>query len=234
MITDESKLPFSFEGTSEELSLAMEKAFVLNKRVINKTINATKKLKLDNPELRIKKVRKQGGFKKVVEVRPFNRNHDGATKDELDRASHLVTNILKVSPEVTKSYSTNLKALTDEFTSFLVLQIAPYESAVEAALDDASETVRLMTGVEHASFDLGRAEGLIKRLTELKTLDWACDKLQISPDIRTLVLNEYFGSSNKRDNPADSLMRQLVNSSRKIQDEARGSARRQSAQLKTK
>jgi hypothetical protein len=184
----------SFEGTPDDLQLAMERSFTI--RGAAKKPSKPVPPPPPPPTLKVK-VRKNAK-KRVVKVNPFDRNRDGATDAELQRASHLITNVVEVDRATQRKYSKNLDLLTRQFRDFLLLEIAPYESALDAALDDAGESLRLITGVQSASFSLGRAEQLLKRLPELKTLDWVCKRLRIPADIRELVVQEYMGASNEK------------------------------------
>jgi hypothetical protein len=186
----------SFEGTPDDLQLAMERSFTIRGAAKKPSKPVPPAPAPAPPTLKVK-VRKNAK-KRVVKVNPFDRNRDGATDAELQRASHLITNVVEVDRATQRKYSRNLDLLTRQFRDFLLLEIAPYESALDAALDDAGESLRLITGVQSASFSLGRAEQLLKRLPELKTLDWVCKRLRIPADIRELVVQEYMGASNEK------------------------------------
>ncbi len=197
----------SFEGTPAQLQAAMERSFTIRPA---KSSKAKQTNKTDKEAKPLRVVVRSAKGKRVVAVKPFDRNRDGATDAELQRASHLITNVVEVEPATRRKYSKNLDLLTRQFRDFLLLEIAPYESALEAALDDAGESLRLITGVQSASFSLGRAEQLLKRLPELKTLDWVCKRLRIPADIRELIVQEYMGTSNeKRKQPPQSIQPQL-------------------------
>ena len=127
----------------------------------------------------------------------FDRNRDGATEAEIKRAAHLITNVTKVEPALQKRYAESLQSFTRDLTEFLLVEIAPYESALDSALDDAADMVSLITGSQNVSFSLGRADTLLRRLPELKTLDWVCNRLSVPADIRELVVNEYMGTNNE-------------------------------------
>lgn len=198
----------SFEGTPDDLQLAMERSFTIRSSTTKptatpptKTSKTEKADKTDKAAKPLRVVVRSAKGKRVVAVKPFDRNRDGATDAELQRASHLITNVVEVEPATRRKYSKNLDLLTRQFRDFLLLEIAPYESALDAALDDAGESLRLITGVQSASFSLGRAEQLLKRLPELKTLDWVCKRLRIPADIRELVVQEYMGTSNEKRKP---------------------------------
>lgn len=208
---------FNFAGTPADLIAAMEKSFVIPKR--KKKVTAKVKTKAKpavrrapelpvEPRHRIKRVVQASGTKRVKSVKPFDRNRDGATAGELQRAAHLITNVTEVSKEQRNAYNKSLQKLTRDLTDFLVIEIAPYESAIDAALDDAGDSVRIITGVQHASFSMGRADALLRRLPELKTLDWVCKRLAMPEDIRAVVINEYFGGE-KKEKPMDILLKHL-------------------------
>lgn len=210
---------FQFDGTPADLIAAMEKSFVVSKRKKKTKTAAKPKAKpavRRAPELpveprhRIKRVVQASGTKRVKSVKPFDRNRDGATEGELQRAAHLITNVTEVSREQRNAYNKSLQQLTRDLTDFLVVEIAPYESAIDAALDDAGDSVRIITGVQHASFSMGRADALLRRLPELKTLDWVCNRLAIPEDIRTLVINEYMGTNEKTSGNSNQHFKQLL------------------------
>jgi hypothetical protein len=203
---------FQFDGTPQDLMAAMEKSFVIPKKKKTKQTkpDKTKSKPVIPPGLAIKKVvRRKGSRKKVLAVKPFDRNRDGATTGELERAQHLITNVTAVSPEQRQAYAKSLQSLTRELTEFLLVEIAPYESAIDAALDDAADSVRIITGVQHASFSMGRADALLRRLPELKTLDWVCKRLTMPEDIRSLVINEYMGTNDKKSSNLTDFKQQL-------------------------
>lgn len=124
---------------------------------------------------------------------PLDRNQDGVTKEEIERAKHLIANVVEVDPKLKTAYTTNLNQITKDFTEFLLTTIAPYEGAIDTAMADAAESIQLITGTQSASFDLGRADTLLRRLPELMTLEWVCKRLTVSDDIRELLINEYMG-----------------------------------------
>lgn len=224
----------SFEGTPDDLQLAMERSFTIRSSTTKPNATPpTKTSKTDKTDKAAKPLRvvvRSAKGKRVVAVKPFDRNRDGATDAELQRASHLITNVVEVEPATRRKYSKNLDLLTRQFRDFLLLEIAPYESALDAALDDAGESLRLITGVQSASFSLGRAEQLLKRLPELKTLDWVCKRLRIPADIRAIVINEYFGGD-KKEKPIDVLLKYLGQTN-KPQDSRRGSFANKSSDSK--
>lgn len=162
-----------FNGTPEEMAQAMERAFVITPRVAKNVLKAT------------------------AATVAFDRNQLASTELEIDRASHLITNVIKVPEKLRKEFTTNLDRQTRELTAFLVTEIAPYESSIETALVDAAEIVSMITGAQSVSFSLGRSETLLRRLTELKTIDWVCNWYNIPADIRSMLLHEYMGPSGK-------------------------------------
>jgi hypothetical protein len=166
-----------FDGTPAQIALAMERAFVVTPRIAHKVLSASDPN--DNNE-------------------KFDRNRAGSTDLEIERASHIITNIITVPDKIRKDFVTNLDRQTRELTAFLVTEIAPYESSIETALADAGEMIGIITGAQSVSFDLGRAETLLRRLTELKTIDWVCTKYKIPNDIRLMLLNEYMGLGDKK------------------------------------
>lgn len=174
MLRDDSR-DLTFTGTPKQLETAMERAFTVIPRV---------KETPDNPVVPV--------------VTSFDRNRGGASETEIKRAAHLVTNVYKVSDAQVQKFSRALDAYTRELTDFLVNEIAPYESALESAIVDAGDTLRLITGLEQADFTFGRARTLMERMSELKLLDWACTRLSLSPDIRTLVLHDYMGIGHEK------------------------------------
>lgn len=162
-----------FNGTPEEMAQAMERAFVITPRVAKNVLKAT------------------------AATVAFDRNQLASTELEIDRASHLITNVIKVPEKLRKEFTANLDRQTRELTAFLVTEIAPYESSIETALVDAAEIVSMITGAQSISFSLGRSETLLRRLTELKTIDWVCNWYNIPADIRSMLLHEYMGPSGK-------------------------------------
>lgn len=219
---------FQFDGTPQDLMAAMEKSFVVPKK--KKTKPTPPKPVVPAGKAIKKVVRRKGSRKKILAVKPFDRNRDGATEGELERAQHLITNVTAVSPEQRRAYAKSLQSLTRELTEFLLVEIAPYESAIDAALDDAADSVRIITGVQHASFSMGRADALLRRLPELKTLDWVCKRLAIPEDIRAIVINEYFGGE-KKEKPMDLLLK-YIGQSKQSQESRRGSFAKKSSDSK--
>lgn len=211
--------PFQFAGAPTDLMAAMEKAFVLQKPSKKKHVGPRKVVL--PPKGKVVKVvvpkktlaattttAQPPTAKKSSNARPtiasggvatnFDRNRDGATDAELERAAHLITNVTKVDSATRQKYAQALQSITQDFTQFLLMEVAPYESALDAALDDAADMVRIITGTQSASFNLGRADTLLRRLPELKTLDWVCKRFAVPADIRELVINEYMGTNNER------------------------------------
>jgi hypothetical protein len=211
---------FQFDGAPTDLMRAMEKAFVLKKKAaaprpkrvvlpepgkvvkvrINKNVGGTQP-KPAQPASTPRTPHPMGADRHTTAsgatIAAFDRNRDGATESELKRAAHLITNVTKVEPALQKRYAESLQSFTRDLTEFLLVEIAPYESALDSALDDAADMVSLITGSQNVSFSLGRADTLLRRLPELKTLDWVCNRLDIPDDIRELVVNEYMGTNNE-------------------------------------
>ena len=171
---------------------------VLADRLPRAALNVEKAMEIVAPL--IEDVRARGGAalrdlaEKFDHVRP---EHLRVPEAELKRAAHLITNVTKVEPALQKRYAESLQSFTRDLTEFLLVEIAPYESALDSALDDAADMVSLITGSQNVSFSLGRAETLLRRLPELKTLDWVCNRLSVPADIRELVVNEYMGTNNE-------------------------------------
>jgi hypothetical protein len=210
---------FQFAGAPTDLMRAMEKAFVVKKKVVEPRPARPKRVVLPPPGKVVKvRINKNAAAPKPATPPPrtphpmgedrhttasgatvaaFDRNRDGATEAELKRAAHLITNVTKVEPALQKRYAESLQSFTRDLTEFLLVEIAPYESALDSALDDAADMVSLITGSQNVSFSLGRAETLLRRLPELKTLDWVCNRLSVPADIRELVVNEYMGTNNE-------------------------------------
>lgn len=137
--------------------------------------------------------RKKSGGKKS---KPFNRNTDGLTPGEIARAKGYITNVIEVPESIKKNFVNGLDSLTRDLTEFLVTQVAPFESALDAALDDAGQMLRIISGAQQADFTLGRSETIIRRLSELRTIDWVCNRLKMPSDIRSMVLADYMGTEN--------------------------------------
>lgn len=214
--------PFEFAGGAEQLMRAMEKAFVLQrkpappkkKRVVLPPPGKVVKVKLtkkvvaattESPAVPPPPPRtphpmgeNRHSIASAGTKKDFDRNRDGATDAELERAAHLITNVTMVDAKTQKKYAEALQSFTNDLTHFLLLEVAPYESAIDNALVDAAEMVSLITGTQNVSFSLGRADTLLRRLPELKTLDWVCKRLAVPADIRELVINEYMGTNNDR------------------------------------
>jgi hypothetical protein len=210
---------FQFDGAPTDLMRAMEKAFVVKRKVVEPRPARPKRVVLPPPGKVVKvRINKNSTVPKPTAPPPrtphpmgedrhttasgatvaaFDRNRDGATEAELKRAAHLITNVTKVEPALQKRYAESLQSFTRDLTEFLLVEIAPYESALDSALDDAADMVSLITGSQNVSFSLGRAETLLRRLPELKTLDWVCNRLSVPADIRELVVNEYMGTNNE-------------------------------------
>lgn len=185
----------TFEGTPDQLGLAMERAFVVRPRPVSLT-------------------KKSGRSKKKqasAAVRQFDRNRDGATEGELTRAQHMITNVHSVSDAVKQRFAQKLDSLTRDLTEFLVQEIAPYESALETSIIDAGDTLRLITGLESAEFTFGKARVLMDRLSELKMLDWICSRLKLPADIRSMVLEDYMGTDSvkQKTNGIDVIVKKL-------------------------
>lgn len=206
---------FQFDGAPSDLMRAMEKAFVVKKSVVKAT--GPKRVVLQKGKtVKVVLNRKQptsptptprtphpmGEDRHTIAsgatFKQFDRNRDGATEAELRRAEHLITNVAKVDPATQRRYAEALQSFTRDLTDFLLVEIAPYESALDSALDDAADMVSLITGSQNVSFSLGRADTLLRRLPELKTLDWVCNRLSVPADIRELVINEYMGTNNEQ------------------------------------
>jgi hypothetical protein len=173
-----------------------------------------------------KRVKTQGTTKKVLFTRTVEttrRPYQDLTEREIRAAQPLITNVIDVPKEQQEQYVAKLQALTTELTSFLLIEVAPYYSALESAKSDASESMQIITGVQEANFSFGKAEALIRSLPELKTLDWLCTKLQLPEDIRANVLSEYFGHDQRKNHTSQ--LSQLLKLLSVPRQEERASAR---------
>lgn len=209
---------FQFDGAPSDLMRAMEKAFVVKKSVaatgpkrvvlqkgktVKVVLNRKPQPSVAAPPPPPRTPHPMGEDRHTIASgatfkKNFDRNRDGATEAELKRAEHLITNVAKVDPATQRRYAEALQSFTRDLTDFLLVEIAPYESALDSALDDAADMVSLITGSQNVSFSLGRADTLLRRLPELKTLDWVCNRLSVPADIRELVVNEYMGTNNEQ------------------------------------
>lgn len=202
---DQELKPLVFKGGAAELDLMLEQSFQPSpSKKLVKTNGTKTKTKL-----------------KVKRDTPVIATQVSANYQNLEGIRHLITNVVDVDPEQSNLYKTNLRKLTSDFTNFLLTEIAPYESALDAALEDAGESLRIVTGLDTATFSFGRAETLLRRLPELKTLDWICNYWKIPDDIRSSLIEEYIGRKTPNDSKQELLKLLFPNGLPKPQEGSR-------------
>lgn len=197
-VADGNDIGIQFKGSADELNDALDNWLVVPKRhTIKVKTKSGKIISVIPPVRRQEPVVADKPLKTTVKKKKKSFK-DGATEGELERAKHLITNIIEVPEAQRKAYIDSLDQLTRDLTNFLVTEIAPFESAIQAAIDDAETSVKLITGVREVSFDLGRAARIIDKLPELKTIDYVCTRMNIAPDIRLSLIAEYLGNDHTR------------------------------------
>lgn len=188
-----------FEGGAAELDKLLESSFQPYRSSNNvKPAPAPHPLKSKKP------------VKKTLHDKPIIATQSSTTQN-LEGIRHLITNVVDVDEVQATLYKTNLRKMTTDFTNFLLTEIAPYESALDAALEDAGESLRIVTGLDTATFAFGRAETILRRLPELKTLDWVCSYWNIPEDIRSSLIDEYIGHKKPNDSKQDLLKLLIAN-----------------------
>ncbi len=204
-----------FQGTPEQLVAAMERPW-------------TKSLSVPKVETANKTQNKKRKVKK------FDRNTDGMTEAELARAKAKghITNVVEVPTSIRQRYISELDRLTKDIADFLITDVAPFESALDAAVEDAGQMIRLISGAQQAEFSLGRSEAIIRRLSELRTIDWICTRLKMPQDIRSMVLLEYMGPTNDKRNAIKELL-ELHKDNGLSRPSQRSRPRMQQAQVRT-
>jgi hypothetical protein len=181
----------AFEGTHDDFLARLGDGFrpkMSNVLVSDTSTKLAKKKK--------KKVVKKPMSQIIPASKRFDRNTDGATPTEIEAARHMITNLISVPRGTSDSYVDRLDSMTKDFTHFLLTEIAPFESAWTNALADASESIRMITGMQRGDFASGRAGTIIAKMPELKTLDYLCSQFNLPPDIRSALIAEYMGTDN--------------------------------------
>lgn len=197
-----------FVGTSEQLAKAMERPWTRTAAPAPAPVVAKRKSKVKSKRPgALRSTRSERGTEVIETRRKYDRHQDGATADELERAKNLITNVMSVPDGTHNKFVHGLDTLTRDITDFLVTEVAPFESALDAALDDAGQMLRLISGAQNLDFTLGRAESIIRRLNELRTIDWVCKRLRIPDDIRALMLSDYMGTDNEKRNSIQELLK---------------------------
>jgi hypothetical protein len=120
--------------------------------------------------------------------------------------SHLA-NLADVPPGIQEEFIKQLKLHTEAIRDFLVTQIAPFEVGMEAALEEASEALELVTGTKNAKIEFSRPRRIADKMSELKTVDFLCKQFSVPDDLRKVILEQF--SSRETPDEKLSLLRTL-------------------------
>lgn len=107
------------------------------------------------------------------------------------KARERLANLPDVSPEVRRLFTQNLRSHTEAIRDFLVTEIAPFEVAMEAALEEASEAIELVTGTKNAKIEFSRPRRVADRMSELRTIDFLCRQFNVPEELRKIILEQF-------------------------------------------
>lgn len=83
-----------------------------------------------------------------------------------------LANVYEVSDRDKKKFIKDISTLTNKIRDFIVLEIAPLEIAVDAAIEEAAESLELITLTNNARVDSAYLRRIIDRLSDLRIFEF--------------------------------------------------------------
>lgn len=171
-----------YDGVGEDF----EPAFFKVKKPVSRDIPASSSVLVRrNPNNKF--IRKESRS-----LESLKREWESTLKTEEEKVATLVADVVKVDKRVRAEFVSDLKAHMDSIEQFFVKEVAPIEVALGDAVERARQTVSLITesDVEDASF--GIVHTMFQDAIRLKTFDFLCTKLQLTPALRQVLIDKYF------------------------------------------
>lgn len=131
-----------------------------------------------------------------------------------------IVNTLRVPANLKKEFLAKLKSNQDQIAEFLLLKIATFDLAVPTAVETLQEYLADSTGIP-TSADLGRVEGMLGKISEMRTLEFLCKLCGMSKSQIDMLTNDMLAPELKRpEDPLKHIAKALL-----AQKEQQGSTR---------
>ncbi len=117
---------------------------------------------------------------------------DGFRKENLleNKTIDIVTVDNKTTTHFISSLDSNIKKIRD----FLVSEIAPLDIALEPAIEEASQILRIITDDTEVEPSYKHIRTILNDAINLKVIEFLASNLKLSNDLKGKLLNEYFES----------------------------------------
>lgn len=120
-------------------------------------------------------------------------------------------NLKKVPPALKVKFTEALYKEHQHLFKFLMLQTAPVELAIDPAVADATEAMRMITGSADVEISTTRMRAFLQDLVDMKMLDYLSHKLKLSKDLRQKIIDKHFTLPPVSNKGSTDLLRALVN-----------------------
>ena len=122
----------------------------------------------------------------------LKREWESTLKTEEEKVATVVSDVVKVDKRVRAEFVSDLKAHMDSIEQFFVKEVAPIEVALGDAVERARQTVALITESDVEDTSFGLVHTMFQDAIRLKTFDFLCAKLQLTPALRQVLIDKYF------------------------------------------
>ena len=131
---------------------------------------------------------------KIKNLQDLKKDWSEYLKPRDEKLEDEVVDLVKVDKHDKAAFISSLHKTTESLFQFLLKEVLPIQAAIEPAVLKAAQAVSLITEAE-AEIELDAAVmNMIQDSMNLKVYDFIVDKLQLSPEMKKLVLDKYFNS----------------------------------------
>lgn len=105
-----------------------------------------------------------------------------------------LANVYEVPETDAKRFVRDISSLTTRIRDFIVLEIAPLEIAVEAAIEEAIESLEIVTSTKGAGIDSSNLRKVADRISELRILNFMLDLSKVDDNVRRRMYKILYGA----------------------------------------
>lgn len=150
---------------------------------------------LDNMELRANQTQIQ--------------NEEGYEDRRRRKILSKLANVYEVSKSDKQKFIQDISRMTKEVRDFIVLEIAPLEIAVEAAIEEAAESLEIITSTSEAQVDSSYIRKVTEKVSELRVFEFISNKSNLSKELKRKLFEVLHGQKPKVEVPRPPTVRTI-------------------------
>jgi len=159
---------------------------------VKKPVKKAEVLDVSNPVLVRRNISNKFIRKEERTLESLRRDWESALKTEEEKVATLVSDVVKVDKRIRAEFVSDLKGHMDSIEQFFIKEVAPIEVALGDAVERARQTVALITESEVEEMSFSLMQTMFQDAIRLKTFDFLCTKLQLTPALRQVLIEKYF------------------------------------------